>query len=274
MSSWLDSPRWRRDLGERGSSTSKAIEQSGGVPAHGAEESVEPPRISFQGEQCGPSDAWHGPIADDGCVEPADDEPRGAEQSDRSGEVVGVASHRLAWRGTTLVVVLSLLWEVVDRQCRVVAEGVARLGHLDAHGHLKVDLSACATESHRQGERLSAIRRVHSLEHIDGPWWAGAEVVVVEDGEQAVATACAERFDVVLMDVQMPGMDGLAATRSLRQAEASGQERTPIIGLTAGVGPECERECRQCGMDAWLSKPIGRDALVNAVLAEVGRANV
>ncbi len=103
---------------------------------------------------------------------------------------------------------------------------------------------------------------------------AGAEVVVVEDGEQAVAAASAERFDVVLMDVQMPGMDGLTATRSLRQCEAAGQARTPIIGLTAGVGPECERECRLCGMDAWLSKPIGREALVNAVLAEVGRADV
>jgi CheY-like chemotaxis protein len=102
---------------------------------------------------------------------------------------------------------------------------------------------------------------------------AGASVEVVADGSQAVDAVAGGRFDVVLMDVQMPGMDGLSATRAIRRAEAPGHH-LPVIGLTAGLGPEYERECREAGMDSYLSKPVARGALVRVVLAEVNRERI
>jgi CheY-like chemotaxis protein len=94
----------------------------------------------------------------------------------------------------------------------------------------------------------------------------GAAVVVAGDGHEAVAAALDARFDVLLMDVQMPGLDGLEATRAILA-----RRRVPVIGLTAGMGPESERECREAGMVAWLGKPISREALVTALLREVVR---
>ncbi len=102
---------------------------------------------------------------------------------------------------------------------------------------------------------------------------AGAMVEVVEDGATAVSATLSGRFDVVLMDVQMPGMDGLAATVAIRAAERSGR-RQMIIGLTASIGPELERACQVAGMDFYLSKPIGRDLLVNALALAVDRTRL
>ena len=92
---------------------------------------------------------------------------------------------------------------------------------------------------------------------------AGCEVVVVGDGAAAVSAATHAHFDVVLMDVQMPGMDGFAATRAIRAA--TGVPPCLIIGLTASIGPELAGQCRAAGMDFHLSKPIGRDLLVRTL---------
>jgi signal transduction histidine kinase/CheY-like chemotaxis protein len=90
---------------------------------------------------------------------------------------------------------------------------------------------------------------------------AGIEVQVAGDGAQAVAAARDAAFDVILMDLQMPVMDGLEATRSIR-AQPGPNQRTRIIGLTAAVGPEYERQCREAGMDDYLGKPVQRDTLL------------
>lgn len=83
----------------------------------------------------------------------------------------------------------------------------------------------------------------------------GCEVTVVDNGERAVA-ACAElQFDLVLMDVQMPVMDGLAATRAIRSRESDGR-RTPIIALTASAMTDELERCMASGMDAVLTKPL------------------
>ena len=103
---------------------------------------------------------------------------------------------------------------------------------------------------------------------------AGARVDVVADGAAAVAAVMSANFDLVLMDVQMPGMDGLEATRLIRSAEVDeganrrqNRPRCPVVGLTASVGMEFEAECRAAGMDGFLSKPLGREALVAAILS-------
>jgi len=81
------------------------------------------------------------------------------------------------------------------------------------------------------------------------------------DGQQAIEAAEREVFDVILMDLQMPVMDGLEATRSIR-ARAGPNRATRIIGLTAAVGPEFERQCRDAGMDDYMGKPVQRDTLM------------
>lgn len=82
------------------------------------------------------------------------------------------------------------------------------------------------------------------------------------DGAEAVEKARAERFDAILMDVQMPGVDGLEATRRIRESEAAERrERTPVIGLTAHAFPEDARRCLAAGMDAYLAKPYHIDDL-------------
>ncbi len=90
---------------------------------------------------------------------------------------------------------------------------------------------------------------------------AGARVDVVPDGQAAVHAAKSGSYDVILMDVQMPGMDGLDATRAIR---ATGS-RLHIIGLTAAVGPEFEQACLAVGMNAYLGKPVAREVLLRSL---------
>jgi two-component system sensor histidine kinase/response regulator len=86
---------------------------------------------------------------------------------------------------------------------------------------------------------------------------AGCDVVMAADGEAALALLAESRVDLVLMDVQMPVMDGLEATRRIR----AGGNRIPVVGLTANAMREQMDECRAAGMDDVLAKPIDRERL-------------
>jgi CheY-like chemotaxis protein len=90
----------------------------------------------------------------------------------------------------------------------------------------------------------------------------GVRVRLATDGHQAVR-ACLERAPaLVLMDVQMPRMDGLQATRELRRLQAGGQwPGCPIVALTAHAGEEERLACQAAGMDAMLTKPLTLDTL-------------
>jgi PAS domain S-box-containing protein len=79
--------------------------------------------------------------------------------------------------------------------------------------------------------------------------------VTAEDGVKAVEAAGQERFDLILMDLHMPGMDGFMATRAIR-AGGGPNVGTPIVALTADVLPETAAACREAGMDGHLTKPI------------------
>ncbi|WP_160000227.1 response regulator, partial [Roseomonas sp. 18066] len=94
---------------------------------------------------------------------------------------------------------------------------------------------------------------------------AGLAVTAVANGAEAVASAADRRFDIILMDMQMPVMDGLDATRAIRAGDGP-NKATRIIGLTAAVGPLYERQCREAGMDDYLTKPVDK-ALLLAALA-------
>lgn len=93
---------------------------------------------------------------------------------------------------------------------------------------------------------------------------AGLRHEFVEDGEAAVAAVASERFDIVLMDVHMPKMDGLAAARSIRRL-AGPAARIPIIAVTANASPPEVEECLQAGMDDFVAKPISAGALLQCI---------
>ncbi len=88
----------------------------------------------------------------------------------------------------------------------------------------------------------------------------GQHSTVAEDGVQALEWLDRAHFDLVLMDVQMPNMDGLEATRAIRSLPAP-QNAVPVIGMTANVMEEDQRACLDAGMDACLSKPVRRQSL-------------
>ena len=100
----------------------------------------------------------------------------------------------------------------------------------------------------------------------------GHHITRVSDGLQALAALRDGEFDLVLMDMQMPGMDGLAATREWRAVEAAqGRPHTPIVALTASAFEADVQQSLAAGCDAHLTKPIGLAALLQA-LAKYARA--
>jgi two-component system sensor histidine kinase/response regulator len=93
----------------------------------------------------------------------------------------------------------------------------------------------------------------------------GHTVAVANNGVEAVRKCAAEAFDVVLMDVQMPEMDGLEATRIIREAERASGRHTPILALTAHAIKGDRELCLETGMDAYISKPVRATELYGAI---------
>ena len=92
---------------------------------------------------------------------------------------------------------------------------------------------------------------------------SGHRVRAVCDGDKAVRAFEEEPFDVILMDVEMPEMDGLAATAAIRRIEQSGgRARTPIVAMTAHAIKDVRDRCFAAGMDSYVSKPIRPDELL------------
>ena len=99
---------------------------------------------------------------------------------------------------------------------------------------------------------------------------AGHHVRLVENGQDAVAAVQHEDFDLVLMDVQMPLLDGLDATRQIRQREQTTGKHVPIIAMTASAMTGDREKCLDAGMDDYISKPVDPDALLETLASQVG----
>ncbi len=113
----------------------------------------------------------------------------------------------------------------------------------EASRHLRVLLA----EDNRTNQKVATIM----LERL------GHEVAVVENGAEAVEALRVDRFDLVLMDVQMPEMDGFEATRRIRDPESGVTDtRIPIVAMTAHAMKGDRERCLESGMDAYLAKPI------------------
>lgn len=109
--------------------------------------------------------------------------------------------------------------------------------------------------------RLLAVRMLQA---------AGHEVSVVENGRQAVEAVSLQNFDLILMDLNMPEMDGVEATREIRGREKNGQH-TPIVCLTASTFDHDRQRCEEAGMDGFCTKPLTAEAVRNCVAEIFGR---
>jgi two-component system sensor histidine kinase/response regulator len=97
----------------------------------------------------------------------------------------------------------------------------------------------------------------------------GAKVTNVLNGKEAINLLKQYKYDIVLMDIQMPEMDGLTAIRYIRQDL---KDNTPVIGITAGINPDENQECLDLGMNACVSKPVEPAALCNLILESIQNA--
>jgi CheY-like chemotaxis protein len=92
------------------------------------------------------------------------------------------------------------------------------------------------------------------------------EVEEADNGAIAVAKACSASFDIILMDIQMPELDGYAAIRAIREAEQSASlRRIPIIAFTVAAFDDDIRKALDSGADLHIGKPVKKDALIGAI---------
>jgi CheY-like chemotaxis protein/HPt (histidine-containing phosphotransfer) domain-containing protein len=95
----------------------------------------------------------------------------------------------------------------------------------------------------------------------------GVTAVTADDGQAALTMLAESRYDVVFMDVQMPGMDGLEATRRLRSGEVGELNRgVPVIAMTGNVSRQDRQACTDAGMNDYVAKPISTDRLLEAII--------
>jgi len=88
----------------------------------------------------------------------------------------------------------------------------------------------------------------------------GCRVTLAENGQRAVEAAAIQNFDLVLMDCQMPVMDGLEATRLIRELDGE-RGQVPVVAMTANVLGEHRQACLEAGMDDFASKPVNKKTL-------------
>jgi PAS domain S-box-containing protein len=168
-----------------------------------------------------------------------------------------IAAESAPGRGTTFTVTLPLARIADEAEKPTPAEpgGAAPRSPLDSERQLKV----LAAEDNSVNQLV-----LRTLLH-----QAGVQPLIVENGREAVEAWARETWDVILMDVQMPEMDGPTATREIRRREAAqGRARTPIVALTANAMAHQVAEYRAAGMDGFVAKPI-EVARLFAVLQEV-----
>jgi CheY-like chemotaxis protein/HPt (histidine-containing phosphotransfer) domain-containing protein len=100
----------------------------------------------------------------------------------------------------------------------------------------------------------------------------GHDFMVACDGHEAVEAWAREKFDIILMDVQMPGLDGFGATARIRDTERASGAHMPIIAMTAYAGENDRERCLAAGMDDYVAKPIRNILLAEAIARQTGES--
>lgn len=100
------------------------------------------------------------------------------------------------------------------------------------------------------------------------------KVDIASTGREAVSATENNDFDLILMDIQMPELDGLDATREIRRREITLGRHTPIIAMTAAAMPEDKAKCFEAGMDGYLTKPLRAESLRDLIISVLRSAVV
>jgi signal transduction histidine kinase/AmiR/NasT family two-component response regulator len=171
-----------------------------------------------------------------------------------------IAAESEPGRGTRFIVTLPLQKVAAAAAGQAAAAGAPRAAETEAMD--AITLRVLAAEDNPTNQLV--------LKALLGP--IGVDPTVVDDGAQAVQAWSIGEFDLILMDIQMPRMDGLSATRAIRAEEVrSGRARTPIIALTANAMAHQVEEYFAAGMDGHVPKPIDLATLYAALEAVQAR---
>ena len=127
--------------------------------------------------------------------------------------------------------------------------------HLEAGEPRKRNMRILLAEDNVVNQRLAT----HVLQR------EGHEVALAKSGREALALLEKGEFDLVLMDVQMPDLDGLEATARIRELERESGQRLPIVAMTAQAGDSDRDRCLEAGMDAYLTKPVRISELMRMI---------
>lgn len=140
---------------------------------------------------------------------------------------------------------------------------------VSASAHLAIDLCPQVAEPQRVGSKKRCLQILLAEDNIVNQRVVaelirreGHDLVIVENGREAVAAVKEKAFDLVLMDIQMPVMDGFEATEAIREAEKDAVRHTPIVAMTAHAMIGDQEKCIQARMDDYLSKPINFASLL------------
>ncbi len=174
------------------------------------------------------------------------------------------------------IIITSPLEHFTDDRVRL-TRPVGERELLDALGTImKIGARPAVSGSIERPRRAGALRVLIAEDNLIAQEFAaealrrlGHSIALASDGSEALAMLRREIFDLVLMDVQMPSLDGLEVTRRYREREAKGV-RTPIVALTAHFGREDRERCLEAGMDAVLTKPIDLRQLETVVRSVTG----
>ncbi|MFN2506581.1 MAG: response regulator [Acidimicrobiales bacterium] len=159
--------------------------------------------------------------------------------------------------------IVATLSKPIHRDELALSMRMALLGGVLGHPHVEPPV-ASSPERHTGRLLLAEDNLINQKVAVAMLSSVGYVVDTVLDGAAAVRAASEHRYDAILMDCQMPEMNGYEATAAIRANEGSGRH-TPIIAMTAGARREDRERCLAEGMDSYVSKPVGKDTLLALV---------